>query len=1009
MLADHVLGFRRLRRRADRAATRGWQEAVIDRTFAAVVLDWGIAVVPDRRASLRGVRRRVEALCADGVHIAVVGGTGCAAVDGRLRARPSGPGRLLLGLNRGSELFEVKADGPHLLRRRVASEAEIAALDRASQVLAGTLASRGLDVRVVAAQRDRRRIDLVPEPARDGPAEARIGELRAVVADRLRRCGFTDIGDVVRLGAQLAAQCGLSDARVTSDANYVEIGLSDTPDSMRDILAVLARMGIGPGLVLAVGGHPGPPDAAHSSGSLLCFRQAAAVSGGGQPTGPFADIAPAGGGLHAVLCLLDEQLRRRRKRRVPSVDEDSAWTVRVTGADRLSPRAVESLFTVGAAGFATRGSVEEPTGQSVPLTLAAGTYQGSGPGQHLLPGPRWTGLDIEPAPGGNIRMLDLHTGVLFREEESANGPPMRSLRFASLTLPGVVALRAEASVGRLRAGSPFRPPRDARMTRGRMQDRHWARVGGDGGPGIAAVAWQRLGRDGDTRTVERVAAYVADPRRPPALSGAQEMASAAGRLGFEQVLAKHRAAWAQRWEAVDVRIPDDPAAQLAIRYALFQLWCNTGRHDELAVGARGLSGTGYAGHVFWDADVFVLPALVSIDPAAARAMVRYRLRRLGAAKARARAAGRDGARFPWESAVTGEDVTPLSGHVGGDIVPILTGQQEEHVTADVAWAAVRCAEWTGRSMHPARPVSSLLAETARYWASRCRRDPSGAAHIDGVIGPDEYHESVSDNAFTNVMARWNLRAAAGAAERAGEAGSESREWRQVAESIVDGHDPVTKRYEQFAGYYDLEPLLMEHVAPVPVAADILLGRERVAASQVIKQPDVLMLHHLVPEEVAPGSLRPNLDFYGPRTAHGSSLSPAITASLLARAGRADEALAMLRMALDLDLGDLTGMTAAGLHMATLGGVWQAVLTGFAGVSVSGGLLRVDPRLPTSWQCLQVRFRCLGRRVCVTITPEAVTVGADGPIRVQRAGWQPRLVSGRVTFSGLPESGEMNDA
>jgi trehalose/maltose hydrolase-like predicted phosphorylase len=170
-----------------------------------------------------------------------------------------------------------------------------------------------------------------------------------------------------------------------------------------------------------------------------------------------------------------------------------------------------------------------------------------------------------------------------------------------------------------------------------------------------------------------------------------------------------------------------------------------------------------------------------------------------------------------------------------------------------------------------------------------------------------------------------------------------------------------------------------------------------------------MLHHLVPGEVAPGSLRPNLDFYGPRTAHGSSLSPAITACLLARAGRADEALAMLRMALDLDLRDLTGMTAAGLHMATFGGVWQAVLSGFAGVSVSGGLLRVDPRLPTSWQCLQVRFRCLGRRVRVTITPEAVKVSADGPIRVQWAGSQPRLVSGRITFGRLPESGEMNDA
>src|SRR5208282_3858215 len=261
MLAGHVLGLRRSRRRAGRAAVRGWQEAVIDRTFAAVVLDWGVVVVPDRGASLRAVRSRVEALCADGVHVAVVGGTGCADVDGRLRARPSGPGRLLLGLNRGSELFEVKADGPHLLRRRVASEAEVAALDRVSRVLAGTLASRGLDVRVVAAQRDRRKIDLVPEPSWDCPAETRIGELGAVVAGGLRQCGFTDIRDVVRLGAQLAAQFGLSDARVTSDANYVEIGLTDTPDSMRDILAVLARVGIGPGLVLAVGGKPGSPEA----------------------------------------------------------------------------------------------------------------------------------------------------------------------------------------------------------------------------------------------------------------------------------------------------------------------------------------------------------------------------------------------------------------------------------------------------------------------------------------------------------------------------------------------------------------------------------------------------------------------------------------------------------------------------------------------------------------------------------------------------------------------------
>jgi trehalose/maltose hydrolase-like predicted phosphorylase len=325
-------------------------------------------------------------------------------------------------------------------------------------------------------------------------------------------------------------------------------------------------------------------------------------------------------------------------------------------------------------------------------------------------------------------------------------------------------------------------------------------------------------------------------------------------------------------------------------------------------------------------------------------------------------------------------------------VPVLTGQREEHVTADVAWAAARYAEWTGR---PDRLALPLLLETAGYWASRCHLDDAGEAHIEGVIGPDEYHERVDDNAYTNVMARWNLRAAADAAGRAGLPDADSRRWRDLAERIVDGYDPATGRYEQFAGYFGLEPLLVADFATPPVAADLLLGRERVAASQVIKQPDVLMLHHLVPGEVAAGSLGPNLDYYGPRTAHGSSLSPAVTASLLARAGRPDEALAMLRTALALDIADLSGMTAAGLHLANLGGVWQAVLAGFAGLQVRAGVLSIDPRLPGAWGSLQLRFRCLGRRVRLDITPERVEISTDGPLLAGLAGAMPRRVAGRA--------------
>jgi trehalose/maltose hydrolase-like predicted phosphorylase len=266
-----------------------------------------------------------------------------------------------------------------------------------------------------------------------------------------------------------------------------------------------------------------------------------------------------------------------------------------------------------------------------------------------------------------------------------------------------------------------------------------------------------------------------------------------------------------------------------------------------------------------------------------------------------------------------------------------------------------------------------------------------------VIGPDEYHERVDDNAFTNVMARWNLRAGADAAERAGLAPDEARRWRELADRLVDGYDPATGRYEQFAGYFGLDPLLIGDVAAPPVAVDLLLGRDRVARSQLIKQPDVLMAHHLVPDQVEPGSLAPNLDFYGPRTAHGSSLSPAITASLLARAGRPDEALVMLRMALTLDLADLTGMTGAGLHMANLGGIWQAVAAGMAGVRVRAGVLTVDPRLPGAWDGLQLRFRCLGRRVRLDVTHDRTEIRADGPLAVAPAGQAPRTVTGTVTL------------
>jgi trehalose/maltose hydrolase-like predicted phosphorylase len=448
----------------------------------------------------------------------------------------------------------------------------------------------------------------------------------------------------------------------------------------------------------------------------------------------------------------------------------------------------------------------------------------------------------------------------------------------------------------------------------------------------------------------------------------------AARIGFDGLLAEHRAVWDRRWAQADIEIEGDDEAQKAVRFALFHLLFCAPIAGEAAVGARGLTGLGYAGHVFWDADVFVLPALAAVLPAAARTMVEYRLRRLDAATALASASGRPGARFPWESADTGDDVTPRTArdHEGG-VVEILTGMYEEHITTDVAWAAQHYLDWTGDDDVGDR-VAELIVATARYWASRIRLD-GGRAHIDGVMGPDEYHEIVDDNAFTNILVRWHLRRAAALVAETHEAAR----LRHLADLLVDGFDPRGNRHEQFAGFFALEPLRIADVAPVPIAADVLLGRSRTKGAQVVKQPDVLMAHHLVPDELPAGSLAADLDEYLPRTAHGSSLSPAICAALLARAGRPDDAMVLFDLAARLDLDDLTGATGGGLHLATFGGLWQAVVHGFAGTRPRDGRLQVEPHLPTRWRRLRVRLQFQGEPVLVDVAHDRITVESDAPV------------------------------
>lgn len=759
--------------------------------------------------------------------------------------------------------------------------------------------------------------------------------------------------------------------RARVDDRTVVLGLTDTGDAIRWVLDELGAHGIGSAGVLVVVDGPLRVE----PGVEALAREEPALVVVGAPDAPSPTEA------------LAAQVDLRRARALPGPPASPGWCVDVDGeAEEAGMSSALASLADGRLGIGGPSVVDEPGVEA--WALVAGVYDGEGADTHLLPGPVATGLPFRRTPGGTLRRtLDLRTGTLHTCAQCEGGP-VEVVRFTSLRRPGTVVLRAALPVGSAPGVAPLVPPPGRAAEAGEDGDVRWVAVPATTG-GIVAAATETAAEGDGAVTLDRVAAYVGDPEQAPDPQEAVAAARVGAALGFDRLLTEHRDAWTARWADADIELEGDADLQLAVRFALFHLMGSVASEGEAAVGARGLTGPGYRGHVFWDADTFILPFLAATHPPAARAMLEYRLRRLDAARDIARSQGRRGARFPWESARTGRDVTPTSVRDRtGQVVPIRTGQLEEHIVAQVAWAACCYVDWTGDQDFARGAGLQLLVETARYWGSRVRRAPDGSAHIFGVVGPDEYHEPVDDSAFTNVLARWNLRRAADAVEDAGIGGhdvppEEVLAWRALAGALVDGYHPSTGVYEEFAGFFDLEPLLIAEVAPRrPITADLLLGRARVRGAQVVKQADVLMLHHLVPDEVAPGSLEPNLRYYEPRTAHGSSLSPAIHAGLLARVRDFDRALPALALAARIDLDDLTRTTAGGLHVATMGGLWQALAFGFAGLRPRQRRLWIDPRLPPSWPALALRIRFRGSRVRIRIEHDRLRIDADHPVGVE---------------------------
>jgi trehalose/maltose hydrolase-like predicted phosphorylase len=755
---------------------------------------------------------------------------------------------------------------------------------------------------------------------------------------------------------------------------------------------------------------------------------------------------------------------------------DSAWVLHAVGYDALRETSVESRFAISN-GFlgvrAARGVTRGARWVAPPRTYVAGLFgtlgeEPSAPG--LAPAADWLQVRIL-LPGGPLvhhpsdlsshRMtLDVKRGALlsaFRRSKApgAKDPDVsirgRTLRLVSLgeraiglqllqleIAEGGVEITFEASLEGLDLGLIVeRLDDDIGLWRTHRTGKRLAmatssslRVDGrelaPTSSGELKRSWTWTSRPAQLVCFERFVGVVRSDAldRDPSEEARRELGGA-GRLGWRGVVAAHEAAWGERWRLSDVEIEGDVAAQQALRFAAYHLNSAANPADErVSIGARALTGQDYRGHVFWDTEIYLLPFFVTTWPEAARSLLMYRFRTLDGARAKAAGMGWRGALYAWESADTGVETTP--DHVTGPdrrVIDILCGKQEQHISADVAYAVWQYWLATEDEAFLLDAGAEILLETGRFWSSRARLEADGRGHIRGVIGPDEYHEHVDDNAFTNVMARWNIRRAVETATLLRERwparwaslsaalklnDDELAEWSCAAETMATGFDPATGVFEQFAGFNQLEEIDLSKYSGRSVPMDVILGRERISRSQVVKQADVVALLGLLPEEFSGNAAARNFSHYEPRCSHGSSLSRAMHGLVAARLGRLDMALGYFRETAAIDLGNAHASSDGGIHIAALGGVWMTAVLGFGGLSFTREGPVLDPRLPPQWRSLAFKFQWRGRSV-------GIRIAQNGSIEatLEEGVSMPLVIGGRTRELGagraLHVSGQISGA
>nr|MBI2904610.1 glycoside hydrolase family 65 protein [Chloroflexota bacterium] len=707
------------------------------------------------------------------------------------------------------------------------------------------------------------------------------------------------------------------------------------------------------------------------------------------------------------------------------------WLISEDSFDPSQQHHQETIFTIGNGYLSTRGAHEEGYPEEHRATFIHGVFDAAPISvTELANVPDWLPLTVHlngerfSLTSGAVesfqRTLDLRTGVLTRTVRwrSPQGDTATIVleRFASLADPHTLFIRCRVT------------PEFAGTVEFRA-----ALNGNSNNEGLAHWRWLGQGRRADVLYLhnrtrqskieiatamklaaaqgEELAREVWDAENTPTLSltmravpgqelivdkfvaafTTRDMASdrltdaAVDRVdhiaGWPHALSDNAAAWDREWQRTDVIIEGDDEAQIALRFNLFQMLVAAPRDDgRVNIGAKTLSGFGYRGHAFWDTEIFMLPLFTYTAPHIARNLLNYRRHLLPAAREKAKANGFEGALFPWESADTGEEVTPTWVPHFADrtkLVRIWTGDIEIHISADIAFAAHQYWQLTGDDPWFIESGAELILDTARFWASRAEWNAARNCYeYTDVIGPDEYHDHVNNNFFTNRMAQWNIQAALDALDwlKANAPASaadliarldltEARlaHWREVLEKIYLPVHP-SGLIEQFEGYFQRKEVDLAALEPRTQSIQVIFGIEGTNETQVLKQPDVLMLLYLLRDHYSDDAVRVNYEYYNVRTDHtyGSSLGPSIQTIMACNVGKPDEAYEHFIRAVRADLRDVRGNAGDGIHAASAAGTWQAVVFGFGGLRVTPQGWSTRPRLPKHWKRLAFKFYHRGK-------------------------------------------------